>query len=50
MGISIIILVRLNEILIQSGKTVSLPEGISGIVETFDITIREGVAGNKGPL
>lgn len=36
MGISVIILVRLNEILMQSGKTVFLPEGVSGILETFD--------------
>lgn len=28
----------------------SLPEGISSILETFDLTIREGVAGNKGSL
>lgn len=28
----------------------SLSKGISTILETFDITIREGVAGNKGSL
>lgn len=28
----------------------SLPEEVSSILETFDITIREGVAGNKGSL
>lgn len=51
MRISVIIHVRLSEILISiRGTDMSSSKGIASILETLDITIREGVAGNKGSL